>query len=248
MCTKWTSSSSRTPSGGQPALPTTRTGTTRTTKKNKLRSGQGAGRGGPDTQPDSLGRIGRDLRRQAGTLGGVVVLLWAIELVDVVLLGGALDVLGILPRSPAGLIGIFLHPLLHLGPGHLAVNTIGILLFGGLVMLRDPRDFWTAVLLGTLVGGIGVWLFGRPSIHIGASGVVFALFGYLLLTGWFDRRMGAILLSAVVFLLWGSALFGLSPLQRGVSWEAHLFGFLAGGLTAWLRSRRRSGAKTLPRS
>jgi membrane associated rhomboid family serine protease len=171
-----------------------------------------------------------------------VVLLWAIELVDLVLLGGALDGFGILPRTPEGLIGIPLHPLLHLGPGHLALNTIGILLFGGLVMLRDPRDFWTAVLLGTLVGGIGVWLFGRPSVHIGASGVVFALFGYLLLTGWFDRSFGAILLSAIVFLTWGSVLVGLSPAQVGVSWEAHLFGFLAGGLTAWLRSRRRAGA------
>ena len=165
-------------------------------------------------------------------------LLWAIEGVDLVLLGGALDGLGILPRTPEGLLGIPLHPLLHLGFGHLVLNTIGVLLFGGLVLLRDPRDFWTALLLGTLVGGIGVWLFGRPSVHIGASGVVFALFGYLLLTGWFDRQAGAIFLSALVFLLWGSALFGLSPLQRGVSWEAHLFGFLAGGLTAWLRSRR----------
>jgi membrane associated rhomboid family serine protease len=112
-------------------------------------------------------------------------------------------------------------------------------LFGGLVILRDETDFWTTVLLGTLIGGLGVWLFGRPSIHVGASGVVFALFGYLLLTGWFDRSVGAILLSAVVFLLWGSALFGLSPMQVGISWEAHLFGFLAGGLAAWLRARRR---------
>ena len=219
-----------------------RIGTTRTTKKSNPPPGTAAGRGSPHSEPDSLGRIGRDLGRQAGTLGAVVVLLWAIELVDLVLLGGALDGLGILPRTPEGLVGIPLHPLLHLGPGHLAFNTIGILLFGGLVMLRDPRDFWTAVLLGTLVGGVGVWLFGRPSVHIGASGVVFALFGYLLLTGWFDRRPGAVLLSALVFLVWGSALLGLSPLQRGISWEAHLFGFLAGGLTAWLRARRRAVA------
>lgn len=220
-----------------------RTGTTRTTKRrSRTRSGKVTGIGRPQAGSDSLGQIGLDLRRHAGTLGAVVALLWAIELVDLAMLGGALDGLGIRPRTPEGLVGIPLHPLLHLGLGHLALNTIGILLFGGLVMLRDSRDFWTAVVLGTLIGGIGTWLFGRPSVHIGASGVVFALFGYLLLTGWFDRSLGAVFLSALVFLLWGSALFGLSPLQRGVSWEAHLFGFVAGGLTAWLRSRRRAGA------
>lgn len=195
----------------------------------------------PDSGRDSLAAIGRDLKRFALILGGLVLLLWAVEVADV-LAGGSLDRLGIRPRTTSGLIGIPLHPLLHMGFGHLALNTVGLLLFGSLVIIRDKRDFWTALILGTLVGGLGVWLFGRPSIHIGASGVVFALFGYLLLTGWFDRSIGAILLSTVVFLLWGTALFGLSPMQVGVSWEAHVFGFLAGGMTAWLRARR----KTMP--
>jgi membrane associated rhomboid family serine protease len=191
-----------------------------------------------DTHPEDLAAIGRDLKRYVWILGGLVLLLWAVELVDLLLFGGSLDHLGIRPRTARGLIGVPLHPLLHLGLGHVALNSIGLLLFGGLVILRDEKDFWTTLLLGTLIGGLGVWLFGRPSIHVGASGVVFALFGYLLLTGWFDRSFGAILLSAVVFLLWGSALFGLSPMQVGISWEAHLFGFLAGGFAAWLRARR----------
>ncbi len=194
----------------------------------------------PDRKPhpDNLAAIGRDLKRYVWILGGLVLLLWVVELADLVLFGSSLDHLGVRPRTVGGLVGVPLHPLLHLGLGHVAVNTVGLLLFGGLVIFREERDFWTAILLGTLIGGLGVWLFGRPSIHVGASGVVFALFGYLLLTGWFDRSFGAILLSVVVFLLWGSALFGLSPMQVGISWEAHLFGFLAGGLTAWLRARR----------
>ena len=191
-----------------------------------------------DTHPQDLAAIGRDLKRYVWILGGLVLLLWAVELVDLVLFGGSLDRLGIRPRTVDGLVGVPLHPLLHLGFGHVALNSIGLLLFGGLVIFREERDFWTAVVLGTLIGGLGVWLFGRPSIHVGASGIVFALFGYLLLTGWFDRSFGAILLSAVVFLLWGSALFGLSPMQVGISWEAHLFGFLGGGFAAWVRARR----------
>lgn len=213
-------------------------GNGRTTKRTRSRKTE-LSRSSPGSGSDSLAAIGRDLRRFALVLGGIVLLLWAVEFVDV-LAGGSLDRLGIRPRTRSGLIGIPLHPLLHLGFGHLALNTVGLLLFGSLVIIRDKRDFWTALVLGTLVGGLGVWLFGRPSIHIGASGVVFALFGYLLLTGWFDRSFGAILLSTVVFLLWGTALFGLSPAQVGVSWEAHLCGFLAGGMTAWMRARRRT--------
>ncbi len=216
----------------------TATKTIRRTAERKLRSTAYGDRG------DSLTAIGTDLKRYAGILGGLVLVLWTIELVDWLVLAGSLDHFGIRPRTADGLVGIPLHPFLHLGFTHLALNTIGILLFGGLVLVRDPRDFGMALLLGTFVGGAGVWLFGRPSIHIGASGVVFALFGYLLLTGWFDRKPGAILLSITVLLLWGSALFGLSPLQVGVSWEAHLFGFVAGGLTAWLRARRKQRPAT----
>jgi membrane associated rhomboid family serine protease len=202
------------------------------------------GRPDRDAPPEDLAAIGRDLKRYVWILGGLVLLLWAVEFVDLSLFGGSLDRLGIRPRTVGGLVGVPLHPLLHLGFGHVALNSIGLLLFGGLIILRDEGDFWVTIILGMLVGGLGVWLFGRPSIHVGASGVVFALFGYLLLTGWFDRSFGAILLSAAVFLLWGSALFGLSPLQVGISWEAHLFGFLAGGLAAWLRARRRRAKKS----
>ena len=102
-------------------------------------------------------------------------------------------------------------------------------------------DFWTVSILATLVGGIGIWLVGRAGPHIGISGVIFGYFGYLLLTGVFDRKLGAFLLSLLTFLIWGRLLLGLSPLQRGISWEGHLFG-LAGGIAgAWLRARRRRG-------
>ncbi len=190
-------------------------------------------------RPDGMAMIRRDVARYARLLAAILMGLWLVELLDQLLFAGALDRFGIRPRTLDGLVGVPLHPLLHLGFGHVALNSIGLLLFGGLVLLRDEADFWTAVVLGVLIGGLGVWVFGRPAVHIGASGVVFALFGYLLLTGWFDRSPGAIGLSVVVFLLWGSALVGLSPLQDGVSWEAHAFGFLAGALSAWLRARRR---------
>ncbi len=190
---------------------------------------------------DSIAAIGRDIRRSAATLGGLTALLWLVHLVNVAVFHGSLIRWGIQPRTVQGLPGILVHPFLHASWQHLLSNTIGFLLLGGMVMLREPRDFWTVSGLSLVIGGVGIWLFGRPGPHIGASGIVFGYFGYLLLTGWFDRRVGAIILSILTFLFWGRLLFGLSPFQRGISWEGHLFGLLGGILGAWLRPGGRKG-------
>jgi membrane associated rhomboid family serine protease len=183
----------------------------------------------------------RELRQTLAILLAILAILWTVQLVNVVWFGGALVRWGVEPRSVEGLPGIVLHPFLHGSWAHLISNTIGFLMLGGLVLLREQRDFWTVSILATLVGGIGIWLVGRPGPHIGISGVIFGYFGYLLLTGVFDRKIGAFLLSLLTFLIWGRLLLGLSPLQRGISWEGHLLG-LAGGITgAWLRATRRRG-------
>jgi membrane associated rhomboid family serine protease len=74
-----------------------------------------------------------------------------------------------------------------------------------------------------------VWLFADPrTIHIGASGLIFGLLGYLLLRAYFERSLSSIFIALVVAVLYGGAIFGVLPGQRGVSWEGHLFGFLSG--------------------
>jgi membrane associated rhomboid family serine protease len=183
--------------------------------------------------------LARYWRRATRTIGGALVLLWSVETVDLLLLGGALDAYGIVPRTLSGLAGIPLSPLLHGGVFHLVSNSIGLLLLGGLVILREESHFWLVTVAATLLGGLGVWVVGRPAVHIGLSGVIFGYLGYLLLTGWFERRFGSIVLSVVAFLLWAPMLFGALPIQSGVSWESHLFGLLSGALTAWMLARRR---------
>jgi len=189
---------------------------------------------------DDFASIKRDARRSLRIVAGIVAAFWVVAVVNVAFFGGSLLRFGVRPRTAHGLIGIPVHPFLHVGLAHLFLNSIGFLLLGGLVILRDERDFWIATALGTLVGGLGVWLFGRPLVHVGASGLIFAYFGYLVATGWYDRRVGAILLSLVVFLIWGSVLVGVLPTQAGVSWEVHLFGLVGGIITAWLRVRTRA--------
>jgi membrane associated rhomboid family serine protease len=132
------------------------------------------------------------------------------------------------------LLGILAAPFLHADFGHLISNTIGIVLLGGLVMAIGRREFLVVTVAGVLVGGLGTWAVGRPAVHIGASGLVFAYLGYLLLRGWYDRRFGSMLLALAVGWFYGSMVFGMLPgfTPTVVSWECHLFGFLGGVLAA----------------
>ena len=180
--------------------------------------------------------LSQELWRAFRLLLGIIVLLWGVLLVDAAL-GGRLMRFGIIPRTLTGLRGILFAPFLHSGVSHLVSNTIGFVLLGGLVLLRDEEDFWTVTAVGALVGGLFLWVFGRPAVHVGASGVIFCYFGYLVSTGYFERRVGAMLLSVAAVFLWGSLIFGILPGQPGVSWEGHLSGLFAGVLAASLLAR-----------
>lgn len=180
----------------------------------------------------------RNLGRRTCVIAALVAAIWLAAGVDALFFDGGLRRFGIEPRSLEGLRGVAFSPFLHAGLAHLCANSGALALFGGLVILRNEFHFWTVTGLGALVGGAGTWLIARPALHIGASGIVFAYFGYLLCTGIFERRFGALLLSTLVFLFWGGLLFGVLPLEQGVSWEGHLFGLLAGALAAWLLARR----------
>ena len=179
-------------------------------------------------------------KAQAAILGGFILIAWVLEGVDVLLLHGRLDALGIHPRSLAGLKGIVLAPILHGGFRHLAANTFPFLVLGWLVMTRGIRTFFEATAVIVVVAGLGVWLLGRSdSVHIGASGLVFGYLGFLLLRGVFERSLLAIILAVITGVLYGGLIFGVLPGQCGISWEGHLFGFLGGVLAARLLARKK---------
>lgn len=105
-----------------------------------------------------------------------------------------------------------------------------------------------ALLIILVVGGGLVWLLGSPqTVHIGASGVIFGLIGFLLFVGLFHRDLRALLTSVAVFLFYGGVLLGGFIPMAGVSWSGHIFGFLSGILAAWLTkpTRRRPPANVL---
>lgn len=164
----------------------------------------------------------------------VIAALWFLEIADTLVWHGGLDAYGIRPRTAAGLRHILIAPLLHAGIAHLVANTVPLFILGWLVMLRRTSDFFVVSLIAALVSGLGVWLFGGShTIHIGASGVIFGYLGYLLGRAYFERSLAALLIAVVAGLLYGGMIWGVLPLQPGVSWLGHLFGLIGGSLAAY---------------
>lgn len=163
------------------------------------------------------------------TLTLLILSLWAIEYIDLELTPAfPLNIFGIHPRNLFGLVGIPLMPLLHSGYDHVAGNTIGLILFGATVIWQDRHEFWVVFVAVTLMSGLGIWLLGDSnSVHIGASGVVYGFFGYLLALGYFERSFSSIL-RACLILFFFNGLLWIDPTEAGISWEGHLFGLLSG--------------------
>lgn len=184
--------------------------------------------------------IANTLKTQILILGGFVAIMWIVQILNLFLFRNTLLIYGVLPRNPDTLRGILFMPFLHGGFPHLIANTVPFLTLGWFVMLREIRDFWVVTAVTMLVSGLGVWLFGSPGWHIGASGLVFGYLGYLLSRGFFERNLPSILLSIIVGVLYGGIIIGVLPIQAGVSWEGHLFGLIGGGIAAWWLSRRPS--------
>lgn len=183
----------------------------------------------------------RQVKTQSQILLASVGSFWLIEALDVFIFAGSLDKFGIQPHRLSGLIGILFAPFLHGDWAHLISNTVPFLILGWLVMLQETSDFWIVNILTLLFGGLGVWLFGGVgTVHIGASILIFGYLGFLLLRGWFQKNIPSILLSVLVFIGYGSMIWGILPTTPGVSWQGHLFGFLGGAIAAKMIAKEKS--------
>lgn len=187
--------------------------------------------------------------RLRGIVAPVIILIsamWLLEVIDVFLQGG-LDSFGIRSREVDGLVGVPLSPLLHAGFGHLAANTVPFIVLGLLVAWRSDGKIWWITLTVALLGGLGVWLLGpADAITIGASGLVFGFFAYLVTAGVLTRHWLDILVGVLVLLVYGGLVWGMLPFTVGpqVSWLAHLMGAAAGVAAAFLYARPERYDKT----
>ena len=168
-----------------------------------------------------------------------VALLWVVAAVNWVF-AYSLNQYGLVPRTSMGLWGIPLMPLLHGSFSHISANTVPLLVLGGLVAVRGAGRLLGVFVGITLLGGGILWLVGRAAVHVGASGLVFGLFGYLVAMGWYERKLVSIIVAIVVVLLYGvSIVSGILPQGGFVSWEGHIAGLIAGVITAGIGRPKR---------
>jgi membrane associated rhomboid family serine protease len=177
-----------------------------------------------------------DIVKFMQSLGAVTILvmvMWLVKAIDAIFFFHSLNTWGILPRRVDHLLSIWIAPFLHRDFEHLAFNSLPFWVLGFVIAFRGIRRFyWVSFFIVTL-SGWAVWQFARPAYHIGASGLIFGYVGYFFASFFFHARnfylFGAIAILTVLYsgLFW--QMFGTDP---RLSFESHLFGFLAGFLVA----------------
>ena len=159
-------------------------------------------------------------------------LLLAAEMINYSM-GRALNAHGILPRSLEHLSGILYAPFLHGNGHHFLSNIVPLFVFSLLAMQHGIIRFLLVTIGVTALGGALVWLLGRDALHIGASGLVYGYFGFLLVAGFVSREFKLMLISALVWLTYGGIVYGILPTQPHISFESHLFGFIVGAIIGY---------------
>ncbi|MDC8831189.1 rhomboid family intramembrane serine protease [Alteromonas gilva] len=166
-----------------------------------------------------------------------VALLWVIQSAGV-LFDLPLNTLGVIPREWARLYGVATSALVHGSYEHLFNNTLPLVVLGAMVRYGYPNSRGKVLLMVWLVSGAGVWLFGRESVHLGASGISHGLFFFLFIVSLLrkDRRSAALMM--IAFLMYGGMIMTIFPRDPGISFEAHFFGAVGGVASALLFWRR----------
>ncbi len=135
---------------------------------------------------------------------------------------------GILPREFSGLKGVLLAPFIHGDWNHVFNNSVPLLILGWAMFYFYRSLAPKAILLSFFLAGIYTWISARSAYHIGASGLVYALFGFLFISGFLRKYIPLVALSFLVAFLYGSLIWGILPWDKSISWEGHFWGLFIG--------------------
>ena len=149
---------------------------------------------------------------------------------------------GVFPKTIDGLKGVLFSPFIHKDFTHLINNSYPIIILGGMLFAIYHKIATQLFIWLYFISGFLLWVIGRPSFHIGASGLIYALASFLLVSGIIRKNPRLTAVSMLVIFLYGSMIWGLLPTKEPISWEGHLAGFIAGILVAIFY--RNEGPKT----
>ncbi len=159
--------------------------------------------------------------------------MWGVFIINRVL-PADLNRYGIVPRTASGLWGILFAPFLHANYSHITSNSVPFLILGALLFYFYGKKASVIFLLSVLLSGGLVWAFARPAVHIGMSGVIYAMASFLIFAGFFRKEFLSFIVSIVVIALYGGLVWGIFPNNFYVSWEGHISGAVAGFWLAYV--------------
>lgn len=161
----------------------------------------------------------------------ISIFMLVLELVNL-FSGRALNQFALIPRHINALPGIVISPFIHGSLGHFLSNIVPFVVFSLLILQQGLKRYLILSSYLIISTGLLVWLLGRDAYHVGASGVIYGYFGYLVLIGFTSKQPRMLITSVLVALAYGGLIWGVLPVQGFVSWESHLFGLLCGLVAA----------------
>ncbi len=162
----------------------------------------------------------------------LVLLMWLVAITEAVLKTD-FGMYGIKPLTVSGLTGIFLSPFIHGSWQHLMSNTPGVFVLGVMMNYFYPSVSKISILFIFLFSGLGVWLFGRNSFHIGASGLVYGFAFFIFFSAVFRKDVRSLAISFFIILFYGGIIWGMLPIDNAISHESHISGAVSGFLLAY---------------
>lgn len=181
----------------------------------------------------SLNLIGMQTLNNMHALGIILLIPWVIFFITR-FIDNRFLLLGIIPRHLFGLPGVFFAPLLHADFNHLFFNSIPLLVLSNFILINGIHYYLVVTFLITVISGLAIWCVGKPGLHIGASALITGYWGFLVCNIYQTGTLTTIILGLISIYYFAGIFLGIFPSQKGVSWEGHLFGLLAGIATSYL--------------
>ena len=163
----------------------------------------------------------------------VLIIIWSVKIFEIVFDYDFTEY-GVLPRKFNGLIGILFSPLIHSDVNHLLSNSLPVVILCLLIFNFYSQIAKKILICLYFISGLWLWCIGRESFHIGASGLIYAMASFLFFSGILRKNPQLSAVALLVIFIYGGLFWGLFPIQKNISWEGHLTGFIAGILVSFI--------------